>query len=452
MLFGRSKELKELEDQYSAAKNTITMLYGRKDIGKTSLIKEFLNGKTYIYYEAVLASEKEQYNLFYNTVNDKITTINDSGYGSLFEAILQMDKKVVLVIEEFQNIARYNKAFMNELVNTVSMDTNNQLTVILTSSSVNWIENNLVAAIGMNAMYISSFIKLKELNFVDTVKMFAKYDIMDAITVYAITGGVPGYLRNFSDKQSIKENICNSILNPCSNMSNAAYVFLKDELREISTYSTILKALAEGRYKLNDLYTYTEFGRDKISVYMKNLMGLELIEKMFSYDVNDKVNTKKGMYKIKTGYMEFYYKFIYPNQTDMNMLSAQEFYDKHIDSNMQEFISEAFIKVCTEYLELLASIRQLPLETVARKSRWWGKNGNIDIIFEGEDGKCLAGKCNCTEDAMKYSDYEDLVECMKLAKIEPEYIYLFSKGTFGARLQELAKSDKRVALISIDDF
>jgi len=247
MLFGRSKELKELEDQYSAAKNTITMLYGRKDIGKTSLIKEFLNGKTYIYYEAVLASEKEQYNLFYNTVNDKITTINDSGYGSLFEAILQMDKKVVLVIEEFQNIARYNKAFMNELVNTVSMDTNNQLTVILTSSSVNWIENNLVAAIGMNAMYISSFIKLKELNFVDTVKMFAKYDIMDAITVYAITGGVPGYLRNFSDKQSIKENICNSILNPCSNMSNAAYVFLKDELREISTYSTILKALAEGR-------------------------------------------------------------------------------------------------------------------------------------------------------------------------------------------------------------
>jgi len=81
MLFGRSKELKELEDQYSAAKNTITMLYGRKDIGKTSLIKEFLNGKTYIYYEAVLASEKEQYNLFYNTVNDKITTINDSGYG-----------------------------------------------------------------------------------------------------------------------------------------------------------------------------------------------------------------------------------------------------------------------------------------------------------------------------------------------------------------------------------
>ena len=151
--------------------------------------------------------------------------------------------------------------------------------IILTSSSIGWVENNMISHIGVNALEINAFTKLKSLEFIEVVRMFPKYTVEQTVEVYAITGGIPGYLAQWDKDRTVIDNIAENYLADSSMMKYEGHSFVKEELRETSVYSTILGAIAQGMYKLNELHNYTGFGRDKISVYIKNLIELEIVEK-----------------------------------------------------------------------------------------------------------------------------------------------------------------------------
>ena len=102
-----------------------------------------------------------------------------------------------------------------------------------------------------------------------------------SVEVFAVLGGVPGFWKCFDDRLGVKENICRCILNQDAFLYGEGQRIGKEELRETGVYNTILASIAAGNHKLNDLYQHTGFSRAKISVYIKNLMELELVEKVF---------------------------------------------------------------------------------------------------------------------------------------------------------------------------
>lgn len=464
MLLGRAAEIAVLEENYVSERNTLTVIYGRSNIGKTALIREFVKNKPCFYYHAAQASEKEQTAFFKKEMirqglmakqKDAEESVGGNyadteNYASLFK---NADASVkLIIIEEFQNIIKNNKEFMGVIADMVKdKGRTDKIMVILTSSSVSWIENNLVAAIGNNALAITSFIKLKEVSFIDTVRMFPRYSVPDSMIVYAITGGVPGYMCQFSDRLSIKENICQNILVQDKMLYSAGSDFIKEELRETSLYNTILYCIANGEYKLNELHAHTGFGRDKISVYLKNLIEREIVDKIFSYDIGGREHTKKGLYRIKSAYTEFWFRYIYGNESALAMMGAEEFYDTYIADTIHEFAAETFIKVGTEFIELLASMGQLEIN-IDRRGRWWGKNGNIDIIACDEDNHYLVGKCNWMTDVFTFAMFEELMYQVNLAGIGKDYIYLFSKETFDEELKAFAAENSNVKLVSLNDL
>ena len=210
-------------------------------------------------------------------------------------------------------------------------------------------------------------------------------------------------------------------------------------------------AIAKGENKLNDLFHYTGYSRPKISVYMKNLSHFDIVEKVVSFETGGWDNAKKGVYRIKDTYINFYYRFVYPHLSDLYMMSPEEFYDTYIENELDEYLNRYFINVCMEYLSLLNQIRRLPL-AVTKMGTWVGKTGNIDIIAQSSDRQNIVGLCNWEKSELTMEMCKELFDSMNKAKITSKHIYLFSAKAFAPDVVEMAKADSRFELIDMNEL
>jgi len=466
MFLGRLEELNYLDNYFKKAGSQMVVLYGRKHMGKTALIKKFVESKDYSYYLARTCSEKEQQFEWTNELMDQGFELeSDADYSEILKSITGVEsRKKIIVIDEFQNLVRTGESFMNALINVLHEQWNSQpVMIILSSSSLGWVENSMVTKIGKAAYEISGFLKVKELSFSYMREYFPGFTRQQCIEAYAVLGGVPGLWKYFDDSLSIKENIIKNILSPEAYLYQEGGRQVSEELRETSVYHTILTTIAAGKYKLNDLYAHTGFSRAKISVYLKNLMELEIIEKVNSFELEGKDNTQKGIYRICNHYINFWFKFLYRNCSSLAMANSEDFFTEYIEPVFKRYVASYFNKVCINYIQEQAKLMsEAAGNTLAQSSKlpfipkkygeWIGKSGIIDIVAEDENNQILIGACNFEKPIMDYEDYEWLIFCAKQAKVEPASIYLFSEGRFDEKLYLESKVKKSLHLVDFKEL
>lgn len=453
MLLGRTTELGYLNNYYDRDGSQILIVYGQKHIGKTALVREFMKDRPGYYYLAKACSEREQaYQWGRQLAHDGYIVEKFPTFQEIFEKISRRATgKKVVVIDEFQNIVRASDAFMKDLVAFVHSQWNrDNVMVILISSSIGWIENSMITRIGEAAYELSGLLKIKEMPFADIVERFPNFRIEECVEAYAILGGIPGLWNQFDDRLTIQQNICRNILDSNSFLFEEGERILTEQLREPGVYNTIMASIAAGAHKLNDLYLHTEFSRAKISVYLKNLIELELVEKVFSYDTAGKENVQKGIYRISHPFVDFYYTYIYPHLSDLQMLSVGEFYNHYIMRDFRRYVSGYFKTVCRQHLARLGERHRLPIDC-GNIGEWIGKAGSLDIIAQDQEGRTLIGLCNW-EKPMTYEDYENLLLYAKKAKISADYIYMYTAFRFDEKLNLEAKVKSNLKLVQISDL
>ena len=451
MFIGRTKEIKFLEDYFNRDKNDLVVVYGRRGIGKTELLRNFSRNKSCLYYTARECSEREQ--LFSMQREWRVNYALPSEEMS-FEALLKdvSEQVSLLIIDEFNLILKNSRAFIPAVINALNhLNPTKKLMIILCSSSVNWVENDMVSSMGSNALSISAFYKMKELSFSDVVTRFPNYSVEDCIKVYAILGGVPRYLNVWNDKRSIKDNIMALFLYKEGRFYQEAENFLKLELRELALYNTILACLSQGKLKLNDIYERTGFSRAKISVYIKNLIELDVVEKVFSYDTDGNDNTKKGLYRIKDRFVHFWYRFVFPNLSKLENRMMEEVFQLKIEPALDEYVSTYFASVCQEYLMLMSDYNKLDFK-IERMGQWFGKDGTIDFIGLTSKNTHFVGQCKWNQNPLGEEDFELLLELVKQAEVEPDDYYLFSKNGFTNNLEVIAKGMNNLSLTALEDL
>ncbi|MDE6972620.1 MAG: ATP-binding protein [Lachnospiraceae bacterium] len=454
MVLGRTSELKYLNTCYDREGSQIMVVYGEKNVGKTALLDEFVQDKPHSYYCARPASEREQ--RYRWGLELKPEAFGAPGYpvfGEILRSALgeETDKKVIIV-DEFQYIVKAGNEFMDELIAFVHDSwQGTQVMVVLCSSSIGWVENSMITRIGEAAYEISGFLKIKELSFETMMEYFPGFSMEQCIEAYAVLGGIPGLWAHFNDKISVRENICRYILGKNAFLNREGQRIMEEELRETGVYNTILASIAAGKHKLNELYLHTDFSRAKISVYLKNLMELELVEKIFSYDTEGKANTQKGIYRIKNHFVHFYFTYLYPNLSSLEQLAPDQFYKRYIAPYFKSYVAEYFKTVCRQHVEKLDKWGRLPVE-IDRMGEWVGKLGTIDVIAQSEEGVTLIGICNWEKNIMSYADYEWLLFCAEKAKLRADYIYLFSVKHFDEKLNLEAKMKQNLKLISMNEM
>lgn len=452
MIIGRNYELNQLGNYYDRENSQIIVVYGQKYIGKTALLKEFMQDKPGFYYVAEPASEREQkYRFGLYFANLGIKTLKYPEFSDVFECFgMQHTQKKVIVIDEFQNIVKSCPTFMEELISFIhSSWKNQQYLVILASSSVGFVENSMVSKIGEAAFELSGFLKVRKLRFEDLREHFSLYTNEDCTITWAILGGIPGLWKMFDEKLSVKENIIRTIISKDGALHDVSKFIVGDELRETNVYNTILSALSEGKRKLNDLYEHTEFSRAKISVYLKNLMELELVDKVFSIDSEGRDNAQKGIYDIANHFVDFYYTFLFRNSSFLDFDSPEEFYTLFVAPYLKQFVGKYYREICLEHLQKLNDRGKLPIKA-DKFGMWVGKQGTIDIVAKDSDDKNVLAICIYDKPMLTYDDYEWLLFCAEKAKLSADYVYLYAGSRFDEKVTLEAKVRDSLTLYLLD--
>ena len=442
MLTGRAAELEYLKGYYEKDGSHLLILYGQKYIGKSAILREFTRGKPCHYHMARACSEKEQL--------EQIQRLSE------WEGDTSKDKQVIIV-EEFQRMVRSGKAVADALFGLYGACGGKQeQLVIFVSSGISWVENSMVSKIGKEARRIADVFKIKELEFRYLREFFPAYSVRQCMEVYAMLGGSAGWWQCFLSGSSVKENVCRTMLKESGSLYQAAENPTSEELREPAVYNTILAALASGKEKLNELYLYTGFSRAKLSVYLGNLIEMNLVEKVFSVEPSGQEGkggrngAKKGIYRISSSLVKFYYTYLYGGADRLFRMSPERYYNTYILPDRDRYMEDAFRKICMQHVKAQMECGRLPVNAEHIGS-WFGKTGNIDIVVQDEAGKTLLGLCRVSRMGMDYEAYLNLLETAGKAGFQADHIWLYAE-LFDERIVRAAEESGNLTLIDIREL
>ena len=448
MILFRDDELNYLEKSFHNQNNEMIVLYGQKYVGKQYLLNEFLKSKVSIRLQAIHATEKHQLFLWSKQLYQMgFDTQDVKDYPSFLDSIFHMqNKKTIICIEDFENILKQNSGLMQDLSNLLQSTC--QVQIILVSSSISWIENNMVQTVGKAALSITGFLKVKPLPFEAIKRYFYNSSKEECMQIYSILGGFPGLWKYFDINLSARENMIRNLLPTKAFLHSEALQILQNELREISVYATILSVMAEGKYKLNEIYDLTGFSRAKISVYLKNLMELEVVEKLYSIETPGVRNTQKGIYRISHPFIRFYFAFLYPNSGFFLQMDEEKIYQEYVKPYIRAYENETFYDICMQYIVRKNSERKLPID-YQKIGKWIGKAGVIPVIATDASGRSIVAYCEYEKPIMTDADFEWLNYLVKQAEIKLEFSYLFAVREFDEKilLEEKVKGNIKTILL-----
>lgn len=460
MFIGREEELNFLEDRYNSADSQLVVLYGRRRVGKTELLRQFCQDKEHIFYTCTEIIDEKQLEAFSQRLLEKnqqaakyITRFSDWEQALLSITELAKEKKIVVVIDEFPYMVKGNNAIpsiLQKLWDEVLKQSNVML--ILCGSAMSFIEKEVLAE--KNPLYgrATGILKMQAMDFYSAQQFFPNYSMEDKITAYAILGGIPHYLKQFSDKYSLGENIVRSILSRGSVLYSEVEFLMRQELRETSVYNAVIEAVALGNTQLNDIYQKTQIDKSKLSVYLKNLLELGTLCREFSVDANikEQANTQRGLYKVTDNFFGFWYAFVFPNLSELESGDAGGIYQYVVKPELERFTSYVFEDVCQQYLRKQNRKHGLPFY-FTKIGRWWNKTDEIDIMaVDYRQTQLLLGECKYKHRPVDVKDLKHFLG-KKVAQDKRLYYYFFSKAGYTEQAVAYA-AEKGIKLVSLDEL
>lgn len=460
-MIGRIEELNRLERLYDSSKFEFLTMYGRRRIGKTTILREFSGRHKSLFFSA--QEKNDSLNLI--DFSKTIQTFFEGNYISAFpdwkaafEYITRKvsKEKLVLIIDEFPFLAETNpsiKSILQHIIDHTWKEKN--IFLILCGSSVSFMLNDVMGYKSPLYGRITENMEVKPFDYWESAEFFPNYNKTEKAIAYGILGGVPRYLEVFSSEVSLEENIKNNLLMEGSFLNDEPQTLLRMELREPSIYNSILEAISNGCNKICEIADRIHEDKSKCSKYMLTLQTLRLIEKRVPCTEPEK--SKKGIYEITDNYYKFWYRFLFTNQNYYSMLGLERSCEEIMD-NINDYMGTVFEKICEQYLLRAAKEKKLPFIPF-KMGKWWGNNpllkaqDDIDILALDKTGeKALFCECKFRNKSMSMEEYDDLVMATKMFQnIKEKHLMFFSKSGFTEPVKERAAREK-TTLLTIEDL
>jgi len=404
--FGREKEFEFFRNKLNSNSSELVFVYGRRRIGKTELLKEFcLKEKVdSIFFTCTECSDNMQLENFSSKILSK--NISASKYIKKFDdwetafeilgEFATSEKKSVVIIDEFPYMVWGNHSIPSILQKVWdSVLKNKNILLILCGSAMSFIEKEILAE--KNPLYgrATGILKLEQLNFEESSLFFPQYSDFEKVLAYSVLGGVPHYLKQFSNSHTLQENIINTILKTSSVLFSEPQFLLHQELREPAIYNTLIQIIALGNTKFGEICDKAIMEKTKVTSYLKNLMDLRIIHKEFSIDEGNgtQSNGQRGLYKVSDNFFRFWYNFVFPNVSILEQGGENIIFDEIINARLQEFASESYEAICRQIVMKKNLKKELPF-LVTKIGRFWNKTDEIDICaYNFDKSKVLLGEC-----------------------------------------------------------
>ncbi|MFH1259037.1 MAG: ATP-binding protein [Elusimicrobiota bacterium] len=445
----RKKELSALEKFGQGKEAELVIVYGKRRVGKTELIKQFIKNKPHLYFLAQRINEHENLKLLSEVVgefyDDEI--LRRKGFDNwnwFFEYLKKhAEQRLIVVIDEFPYLAEANKGISSIFQagwDEYLKDT--PIFLILSGSSIAMMEQEALSYKAPLYGRRTGQIFLKPFSFSVCREFYPDISFESCLEFYSIAGGNPSYLKRFDPKISLDTNIRESILKPEAFLYNEVEFILREELREARNYLAILKAIALSKNKFGEIVNETCIEKGNLHKYLFILEDLNLIQKEIPVTEKNPLKSRKGIYKLLDQFFKFHFRYILPNKGNIE--------EDRIDFVLRK-IKEDFNVLVAENYEIIAKEIIKDYEdkffSIAAAGRWWDKNEEIDIVALNEDkNKVLFGEVKWSNKQVGIDIYQDLKRKSQLINWENEeikkYYCLFSKSGFTEAMKQLAKKEK----------
>ena len=456
----RVNELDALEKQYQSKDSSLVIVYGRRRVGKTALINEFLKRHDdTMYFLATEESEAQNLNYFKMLVaeftNNELLKSANVDWLTVFRILSEhkSDSKKIIVIDEFQYIGQSNSSFpsiMQKIWDTILAKSNVML--ILCGSLVSLMKSQTLDYSSPLYGRRTAQIRLKQIQFKHYSEFYEGKSDEELLPYYAITGGVPKYIETFQSYDDVYTAIQENVLNPQSFLYEEPNFLLQKEVSEIGSYFSVIKAIAMGNHKLSDIASALGLKQTGLTKYLKVLMDLDLIER--EVPITEKVpeKSKRGLYRITDNYIAFWFKFVYPYRAYLEKGEIDYVLSQIKKGFIQNYASFIYEDVCRERMWTLSAENAWGFK-FDRVGRYWGaKAGETDIVAIDTIGQNLViGECKYTTSPKGLSVLHDLQEKAKyisaLTGIQNVSYIIFSSAGFTQGLLEESNNDRSLKLL-----
>lgn len=460
MFIGRERELKALEKLYTSDKFEFAVIYGRRRVGKTALINQFIGDKKAIYFMGVESNAKQNLENFSKSVIEYSSGIDTETSFRSFQAALEYvfklaeKERVILVIDEYPYVARSSKSLASTLQLLIDKyKDSSKLMLILCGSSMSYMEDHVLAYKAPLYGRRTAQLKILPFDFEETCHYFKRLSNEDKALIYGIVGGTPQYLMQMNDSLSVEENIKNTFLNPISFLYEEPINLLKQEVREPAIYTAIITAIATGASRMSEISNKVGEDTNVCSIYIRNLMNLGIVQKETPYGEKE---SRKSVYSINDNMFRFWHRFVLENNSVIAR-GATDLVYKRIEPQLSDYMGKVFEDICKQYLWKQLLMGKCPVEFTSL-GRWWGNNpiekcqAEIDIMGEQDKDTALFAECKWTNEKVDLNILETLAKRSRLFSYKNIYLYLFSKSGFTKGCIEEAKKMGNVMLVSYEDI
>ena len=393
------------ENELGILKNSLykpILVYGRRRIGKTELIKQFIKNKKVFYFICHKNKLQTEFQRFVAKFNKEFNIfIEAKNFEEFFEQI--RNKEIIIVLDEFSYLVEKNpevSSIFQEIIDEIIKKSD--LTLIFCGSLIGTMESLLSYK---NPLYgrIKTRLKLKEIDFKYLKIFLPDYSIEDIIKVYACVGGIPAYISEFNDKISFMENLNKLFFRKESFFYDDAERILKDELREPDIYFRIIEAITNGETTLGKIASYAHIDITNLPKHLKILEKMDIVKKI------NPLFLKKGLWKVADNYFNFWINFIYPYSEEIELGIYKFPYEK-----FNCYVSFVFEEVCKQ---AIIEMTQKGKFGFTKTGRWWYEDKEIDLVALNELNKeILFGECKWKEKVNSMKVCKELAEKSEYVK------------------------------------
>ena len=442
MFINRKIELELLSNLYESERAELYVLYGRRRVGKTELLHAFCQNKPHIFFIATLSTDAEQLATFSQhiwafTHSETPANFSFPSWDAAFTALADLPDKPIVVLDEFTYLISGNKAIPSILQKVWDASLKNtKIKLFLCGSYIGMMETKVLGYRAPLYGRRTQSTLLAPLDLPSSALFYPNYTADEQFLAWAILGGMPYYLRTFNDEIDIFSNIGAHILDArTAELYREPHLLLMEELREPRNYFSILRAIAQGNTRLNEIAQASGVGAaSTVSRYLDILQQMHLVTRRVPATEAKPEKSKRGIYQIDDHFLRFWFRYVHPNQSSLDLGLTDAILEKRVVPDLDNFVASTFEEASRAHIAHLARLGELPFlpENIGA---WWDREAEIDVLaISYTEKKALIGECKWSINPVDVNVLNDLKRKEKVFRQrghEQELSYaLFSRAGF----------------------
>jgi hypothetical protein len=398
--WGRTHELKALQEAWTAGRSGFIPIYGRRRVGKSELIVRFMSGKPGLYFVGKRASGEAQLQEFLEAAaralgDSLIAQARVTNWKAALELVAQRlpgKGKFILALDEFQWIAEASPelpSVLQELWDR-NWSRSGRMLLILCGSYISFMEREVLGQRSPLFGRRTAQLLLRPFNHLEAARFHRRFSIVDQARVYAICGGVPAYLLAFDGAQSVEQNLISQVLNESAALAREPEFLLHEELRGLVPYHSVLMALAQGKSSPAQLAKSTGIDVRGLNYHLNTLVELGYVQRR--YPVTEaQPSTRSVRYALDDPLLRCWFRFVFPHQSVLRLLGPQRGFAEIVRPELDAYFGRCFERLCRESLPLLY-LRE-GVRAPFTVGEYWDADVQVDVVGVRQDNWTDLGEC-----------------------------------------------------------